>query len=377
MKKFTLPLIILLFSLNCNSQTIEDLFSQKNYKKLIEYENSTSLTKEECYYIGFAFFQLEDEANAIKMYDKAINLGLDDDQIYLFRGLAFRYLKQFDKAKEDFRIAILRNPQRQKNYTELANAFYFQKQYDSALVYFLIAREKEYEHGDPYLKIPNIYHIQNKLDNALEECKISASLINKDDKIYIDLLESIGILEYSYKKNYPNSIKAYTEMLSKAPEELNLYTLLIKAYYANEEFIKGDSVFNILKIKYENNELPEDLMELKGETVDGFYWNEQRISVKKYFQRPKEFAESIYKFFILDKSGDNVVKKIFTEKTELELDGVKHLLCAIDNETGTHYSYPIGWESDEIDYKKLKSYVLMILNGEMKPTASSNFGKRK
>lgn len=367
-------LVLLALTTNAFTQSIEELYSQRNYKKLIEYSKSETLTKEECYFIGYAYFQLEDDANAIKMYDLAIKKGLDEDYIYLYKGLSLRYDKQYDKSIENFRIAIQRNPRRQKNYTELANSFHFKEQNDSALVYFYKAREQEFELGDPYLKIPYIYHIQENFDKALEEYQISASLIDKSDPTYVELLKSIGLLEYSVKKNYPNSIKAYSEMLSIVPDEYNLYAKLIKAYYANEEYSKGDSVFNILKLKHEKNELPKDMMEIPGETVDEFMWNGQRVSVMKYYKKPEEFAEPIYQFFLIDKTGQKVEKKILTEKTDAEIDGVKHMLCGIDKETGTHYTYPIGWKLDDIDYKELKKYVLMILNGEMKAQASSNFG---
>jgi len=369
-------LLIFVMTTNAFSQTIEELYSQRNYKKLIEYSNSETLTKEECYYIGYAYFQLEDDKNAIKMYDLAINMGLDDDNIYLYKGLSLRYDKQYNKAIENFRIAVQKNPKRQKNYTELANSFYLTNQYDSALLYFYKAREQEFELGDPYFKIPNIYHIQENFEKALEEYQISASLIDKKDPTYIDLLKNIGLLEYTVKKNYPNSIKAYSKMLSMIPDEYNMYTKLIKAYYANEEYSKGDSIFNILKLKHEKKELPNEMMEIRGETVDEFNWNGQRVSAMKYYKKPEEFAEPIYQFFLIDKSGKKVEKKILTEKTSAEIDGTKHLLCGIDKETGTHFTYPIGWKTDEIDYKKLKEYVIMILNGEVKPQASSNFGTK-
>ena len=370
-------LAVLVLAVPAFSQTIEELYEKRNFKKLTEYSKSDDLTKEQCYYIGFAYFQLEDDANAIKMYDKAIKLGLDEDYIYLYKGLSLRYDKQYGKAIENFRLAIQRNPKGQKNLTELGNCYYFQHQYDSALVYFYKAREQEYELGDPYLKIPNILHLQEKFDQALEEYRISASMINKSDEIYTELLRNIGLLEYTVKKNYPNSIRAYTEMLKIIPDEFNMYAKLIKAFYANEEYARGDSVFNILKVNYEQKKLPKDMMDVRGETVDEFMWNGQRVSAMKYYERPKEFADPIYQFFLIDKTGQKVEKKFLTEKTGVDIDGVKHLLCGIDKATGTHYTYPIGWETDDIDYKQLKKYVIMILNGEMKPQASSNFGSNK
>lgn len=370
----TLTIILTFLFGTINAQTVEELYNNRDFKELIKYaDKSEELTKDQLYYVGYAFFQLENDKKAIEMYDKAIAKGLDDDHIYLYKGLSLRYDQQYEKAVETFKIAIERNPKGQKNYTELGNTFYYQKKYDSALVYFRKARELEFELGDPYFKVPDIYHIQQDFKKALEEYYVSASLINKEDPIYVEILKSIGLLEYAVTKNYTKSIKAYSEVLSILPKEYNLYAKLIKAYYANENFVKGDSIFNILKTKYENEELPTEMQEIKGETVDEFSWNGQRVSAMKYYKTPTEFAEPIYQFFLIDKTGTKVEKKILTEKTSIDLDGTKHILCGIDKETGTHYTYPIGWKTDEIDYKRLKEYVILILDGEMKSQASSNF----
>lgn len=357
-----------------NAQTIEELYKEKNFNELIKFvDNTEELTADQLYYVGYAFFQLENDKKAIEMYDKAIAKGLDDDHIYLYKGLSLRYDEQYDKAIDVFKLAIDRNPKGQKNYTELGNTFYFQEKYDSALVYFYKARELEFEHGDPYFKVPNIYHIQENYNKALEEYYISASLINKEALTYIEILKSIGLLEYTDKMNYDKSIKAYSEVISINPKDYNLYSKLIKAYYAKEDYVKGDSIFNIIKSKYENNELPEEMQEVKGELVDEFMWNGQKVSAMKYYKKAQEFAEPIYQFFLIDKTGEEVEKKILTEKTSSEIVGAKHVLCGIDKETGTHYTYSIVWDTDEIDYRELKGYVIMILNGEMNPQASSSF----
>lgn len=374
----TLTIILTFLFGILNAQTVEELYDKRDFNELIKFaDKSEELTKDQLYCVGYAFFQLENDKKAIEMYDKAIAKGLDDDHIYLYKGLSLRYDKQYDKAIEAFKTAIERNPKGQKNYTELGNTFYYQKKYDSALVYFYKARELDFELGDPYFKVPNIYHIQQDFKKALKEYYVSASLINKDDPTYVEILKSIGLLEYANTKNYTKSIKAYSEVLSIVPIEYNLYTKLIKAYYANENYVKGDSIFNILKIKYENKELSKEMQEVRGETVDEFTWNSQRVSAMKYYKTPTEFAEPIYQFFLIDKTGTKVEKKILTEKTSIDFDGTKHLLCGVDKETGTHYTYPIGWETDKIDYKKLKEYVILILDGKMKSQASSNFSSGK
>jgi hypothetical protein len=68
MRIFSIIILTLtIFSTNVFSQTIEELYEQRNFSELIKNANSTTLTKEECFYIGYAYFQLEDDTNALKM----------------------------------------------------------------------------------------------------------------------------------------------------------------------------------------------------------------------------------------------------------------------------------------------------------------------
>src|SRR5690606_22247007 len=134
----------------------------------------------------------------------------------------------------------------------------------------------------------------------------------------------------------------------------DLYNKLIKAYTANKDYLKADSIFHILKIKYEKKELTAEMMELDAVVIDEFYWKGQRVSAMKYYKQPTEFAEPIFQFFLIDKNGKKVEKRILTEKTGSDIDGVKHLLCAVDKKTNTHFTYPIGWETDDIQYQEVK-----------------------
>jgi len=376
--KLTLLIIITFTFSIVKSQTVEELYNNRNFNELIKFADKTEeLDKNQLYCVGYAFFQLENDKKAIEMYDKAIAKGLDDDHIYLYKGLSLRYDKQYEKAIENFKIAIDRNPKGQKNYTELANTFYYQEKYDSALVYFYKAREQEFQLGDPYFKIPYIFHLQEDFTKALEEYKISASLINKNDPKYIELLKSIGQLEYTVFEKYDNAIKAYSEIISLIPDNYDLYPKLIKAYYSNENYSKGDSLFKIMKVEYEKGTLSEEYQKYGSVAIAEFDWNGQKVSVYRYFIEPLETLDLMYKIYLHSKDGKSVERTLMTEKTiQLEKDGAKHLLCEREK-SGVHHTYPYGWSTDEIDFASLKKSVIMVFEKEMKPQASSNFGTDK
>ena len=87
---FKLILFFLVFSF-LYGQTIEELYNKKDYKSLVKLETTADkLSPEELYMIGYAFFQLENDAKAIEFYEKAIVKGLNDGAVHFYKGLALR-----------------------------------------------------------------------------------------------------------------------------------------------------------------------------------------------------------------------------------------------------------------------------------------------
>jgi tetratricopeptide (TPR) repeat protein len=373
-KKLFISLVLLCSFGFAQSQSIEELYTNHEFKKLTFYADKTdSLTQEEVYCIGYAFFQLENDKKAIEMYDIAIAKGLDADYIYLYKGLSLRYDEQIDASIENFRMAVARDPNDQKNLTELGNAFYFQEKYDSALVYFTKARALEFEIGDPYIKLPNIYHITENFEKALEEYYRSASIIDKSVPTYLGILENIGLLEYTINKNYKKSIAAYAEMINLNPENYDLYPKLIKAYYANEDFKEGDSLISILKNEFDKGGLSGKFKKYGNVPIAEFQWNDQKVAVYKNFKEPTETLDILYKVYLLTPDGKGIERTLMTEKTiQLGENGPKHLLCEREK-NGAHHTYSYGWATDNIDYLSLKKAAIAVFDKELTPGASSNF----
>lgn len=364
--------LVLFIGKTAHTQVIENLYQSQNYEAIVKYANqSFDFSPIDLFIIGHAYFQLENDKKALTYYDKALEKGLNKDFVYLYQGLAYGYQKDYKKAITSFKKAIELNPLGQKNYTELGNAFYFQAIYDSALVYYYKARELPFQLADPYLKIPNIYQIKKQYLKALEEYKISAQRIDKQDPNYVDLLLNIGTLEYTVTKNYLACIDTYEKMLELVPTKFNLYPKLIKAYFANEDYDKGDSLFLILKNAYFKNQLTGEFEKFGNAAIDEFQWNEQKVIVYRNFKEPTEILDIIYTFFLLSVDEKNILRTLVTEKTiPLEKNGSKHLLCEKGND-GSHYTYPYGWSTDLIDYRSLKKAVTEVLNAETNPAASS------
>lgn len=357
------------------SQNVESLFQAEEYEKAIALAvESDSLTSQEHFWAGRAYFMLSDDENAILNYNQAIEGGFEEFEVYFFRGVAQRLDKQYEAAESSLRIAMTKNPLAQYPFTELGNLFLDQEHYDSALYYFDLAREMEYQSGDSYLKLPLIYQIQEEYGTALAEYRKSLDLILPMAPGYREILIEIGRLEYAFSQDYPAAIKAYSTALENTPDDYKIQEKLIKAYFGNKEYSKGDSVFKLFQQAYLEEELPEDYMEFESVSIAETTWDGRKVVVYRMLKDPTEMLDIKYKVYLLNEAGDAIDRTLMTEKTiQIGEDGARHLLCERER-SGAHYTYRFGWSTDDIDFESLISASITVFEGELRPAASSNFG---
>ena len=368
---------ILLFSFSYG-QTATELYNKKNYKELVKLEKKADkLTPDELYMVGFAFFRLENDNKAIEFYDKAIAKGLDDGAVHFYKGLSLCYQKKYDEALIEIDISLAKEPNNQEFMNQKGEIYRYQGQEDKALEFFVQATKMPNTFGEPFFWVAYIYHGKQDFKKALSLYYIALDSVPQKNSYYLETLESIGKLEYSYTKDYLKSAKAYSQAIQLDKDNYELYYKLMKSYNSAKEYIKADSIFKLVKIAFEKGELPKEDMEIKTIAFGQFEWNGQTAAIRKSLIDPKESLDISYKVFLLDKEGDKVERRFVVEKTiQLEKNGAKHLLCEQDKKTGDHITYPYGWSTDNIPLDDLEKAVKMVLDGKMKYSAKSNFGKK-
>ncbi|MFL5763226.1 MAG: tetratricopeptide repeat protein [Bacteroidia bacterium] len=376
MKKILL-LILISRSLAVHSQTVADLYEKRDYKELVKYEKKAAkLTGEELYMVGYAFFQMEEDEKAISFYDKAIAKGLDSAGVHFYKGLSLRYLKKYDEAMKEVEIALKAEPQNQEYMNEKGVIYYEEKDLDHALEVFEAAKALPPTYPEPFFWAARIYDEKGMFSKALDGYyEASRNLDPESSSYYLSSLMAIGRLEYSEKKNYVNSMKAYLAALKLDPENYEIHSWLMRDLNAAKMYAKADSIFEFVRKVYENGKLPEEDMKIGTIAIADFEWNGQMAQVRRSFKEPKETLDVSYKVFLLDKAGENVVRRFLVEKTTpLSEHDAKHLLCENDKEHNTHITYPYGWETDTIPLESLIKGVVMVLDGKMKQGASSTPG---
>jgi len=116
--------------------------------------------------------------------------------------------------------------------------------------------------------------------------------------------------------------------------------------------------------------LPEDELNIKMVSIDEFEWKKQKLNIFKSLEDPKKVLDISYKVYLLNKVDENIERVFTVEKTIQTQGGTKHLLC--EQKTDSHLTYPYGWKTDKISLEDLKKAIVLILENQIKPTASSN-----
>lgn len=312
------------------AQKVENLFNEEKFAELINLENqSSNFTNRELYYLGFAFFRQEDDNKAIEYYDKAIKKGFDNPVIFFQKGLSEMYLQKYDNALANFNTAI----------SSVAIAEF-------------------------YIEKARIYHLKKDFVNeekvfleGLEKSEV------KNDKWYLELIKNAGNFYYAQNKNFQKSENIYYDGISIYPLEYILYEKLIKSLNAQNKFSEANIYFEKMRNFYKEKVLPEDYLNFKNVAVDETEWNGQWINIYKSFERPKEMLDSIYKVYLIDKSGEKVERKFNIEKTlQIEKTDPEFVICE-ESEKG-QTTYPIGFKDDSFTIKELRNKITAVLNSK-------------
>ena len=375
--KFVLIIGFCLWSPFIFSQTIKERFDQEQYDAVVAMaEQADSLSGEELYYAGQAFFYLENDDKALEYYDRALESGFQTADVYFYKGLSYRWKGDFVEAIECYNKALALQPEAQTVMSEKALVFYHADVLDSAYHCAVEASKMPYELGIPYYLVPHILHIREDFTGALQGFYEGLKVIEPGDSYYFRTLMDVGQIEYTINRDFEKSARAYAAALTVDPQNYFIHPKLIKAYYGSKNYAAGDRIFQLMKTGYDQGALPEEFMEFGNLPIDEFEWNGQVVAVYRNFKSPEQPLDAIYKIFLLTPEKDNIERLLLTEQTIQLPDGPKHLLCE-EKEDGAHLTYPHGWDSDDIDYDDLKEAAIQVFEGKMKPAASSNPGGKE
>jgi tetratricopeptide (TPR) repeat protein len=224
----------------------------------------------------------------------------------------------------------------------------------------------------PYSFIAQVYSNQKLTDKALEAYYVAQSKINKKSPSYINVLYNIGLLE-SLKGNHDKAEPAFLELLKLDASDYHSDAKLIQIYYHKKEYDKAKPYKEKLYEAHQKGLLKDNLKDMF--CFDQFKWKDKLIQVYERFENNSKQVCNKHLFYVLNQ--DNKIEyRIQTEfsPVSFELGRSKYFLCQTKGDV--HSTFRIGFNED-FKYDDLKKSVIDVLEGNIKPGASSRPGNSK
>jgi tetratricopeptide (TPR) repeat protein len=381
-KKFLLIACIFVAFSPVFGQKIAELYKKDKYPAIIriaeEADSTTSFSTLDLYQIGRSYFHEDHIEKALTYFQKALAAGRDSANVHYFIGVCHKEFKQFDKAMAAFDEAIKRDSTDQYTWTEKAMVYYNQEKITAAITAFEKAVEMPYQYEYPYFVLLNLYALNKNFDKMSPFYKKWETTIAKSDHYQIEAWKLMGNIEKTQYKNLDKALDYFEKALEKDILSIKSYENVMKIYTTQEKWKKVDKVFEKLKTAFEDKRLdPEDLKR-EAAVVDDIMFNDTiNILSVRYFKKPEEFAEPIYKSYLIDVPKDSTYMVILTEKS-LSFDDEKadnHMLCG--RRGGSHLNYGMITRDGHVEFADYKKRVLAIVKGDIEPGASSTSRKKK
>jgi len=208
---------------------------------ITEIENSgLAMTIEYYLTTGRFFFEVDEFKNAIKQFEKALEIHESNVEALTDTGTSYYYLKRYDEAIEYFRKATEIEPENVYALHTMGMAHVHLKKHEAAIEYFKKA-----------LKVQPNYEIFNDLGivyNYLEEDKerydkaiecFKNSLKTKDN---IRAWMNMGAT-YIHLKNYPEAIECFKNALKIQPENAKIISNIGGAYFRLKDYANAIKYF--------------------------------------------------------------------------------------------------------------------------------------
>ncbi len=376
--KFILTIIVAILSFSISygqselSDNFKELYRQKKYDEIIKYKNKNkkveAYSAKAYYYVAMSYYMKNQDDDAIKYFDIAINKGPVDHDMFFYKGMALYYKGKYQESLPNFSKAIEMLPDEPDFYGGKGEAFYALNQKDSALNYFSKAIILPKCETRIFLLAGELYQEKNDIKNALVTYESALSTIDKTSLDYHTTLYNVGLVN-QLSGNLVRAKEMFEQSLLIEPNDFRCMSKLVQTLYSLDQIEKAKPYKEKLYKGYKNNTLPEEMKEMF--CFDQFVWNGKRIMVFENFNEPEKIMYAKHHFFVLDDKGD-IEYRIDSESSiaiRMAKDDAKYVICLVKD--NAHYTYWQYLFNDTYEYKNLKSAVIDILENKVKPGSSS------
>lgn len=159
-----------------------------------------------------------DYENAIKEYERAIEIDPYSEAAYNNRGVSYWFLGRYEKAIDDCTIAIRLDSEFVDSYYNRGTAYYALKQYEKAIEDYTKAIELDPEYVDAYHNRGEVYNHLGEYEKAIEDCTIAIEKDHKDAEAYYNRGEA-----YNHLSKHEEAIKDCSKAIQLDPKYKKAY----------------------------------------------------------------------------------------------------------------------------------------------------------
>ena len=140
---------------------------------------------------GYEQYKVKKYDQAVGLYTYAIRFNPDNAEAYYWRGQAYCYQRELQKAYDDFRRSISLSPQHFHSYLSIDWVLAQSKQWDTIIAYWTKYIKLEPKDGRAYRERGGAYYQKGDLKAALKDAKKAADLGDEEGRKQYERLKNV------------------------------------------------------------------------------------------------------------------------------------------------------------------------------------------
>ena len=371
MKNLYLLLAIAIISTNLvfsqtdeHTEKLVKLYQQKEFDAIIKYKRKKTkiFSAEALYYKAMAYYMKEDDNNALKYFDLAIQKGTANEKVYFYKGITLFYLKKYNESLKCFDKAIDISPDNPDLYALKGEVYVQMNELDSAIFFFNTATQFENCNLRTYLLMGDAYQQQKNYDRSLKTYKSAFEKLEPNNDQHKLCSYNIGLTQ-QLMENFEEAAKTFERHILLYPKDYPAIAKLIQILHSLQEYDKSKQYKETLYKAYDENKLPNHMRMMY--CFNQLKWGNITVFAFEVFDEFKNDVIICKHKFIIPDDKKEMEYKIQSELDTLNGDSIYVLRLIKDDTLYTYHNYLF---KENIDYIKLKKAVLDILNKNVEPT---------
>ncbi|MBK7128188.1 MAG: tetratricopeptide repeat protein [Crocinitomicaceae bacterium] len=364
-------LILMSLMVVCNAATaqtdkytdkIMDLYNEREYLEVVNYKSKkeSEMGSASLFMKGLSCFNLKNENKAISYFDKAIEKGPVDADMYYYKGVCHLIREEYDEAIQALTHAVNIEAYDDMYFRMFGHAYYFQEKFDSALVWYEKSVEINKKEGIVYYYMGECHKGLDQFDEAVADFSVYLELSEKkSEKKEAGYL--IASCQYLGKK-YTDAKSTSRNLIANYAKDYRLYSLLIQSHISLNEMDSISQYITALNDGKKNDILFPSGMRGKFQ-IDQFETELYTVCVfQSYDDKSDQYYSWNHYFEVQDKEGTT----LFIMETQLDSTASSentYVLYKIQGDSLFKYNQVVY--DEQFSYLAFREYVKTVINGDI------------